>query len=50
MFYKIFSGMDIKKVTHGGAGGKWGNLPNFLLEVELLLFTNIVGGSKGGSE
>ena len=35
--------MNIKNVTHGGGveQEKWGNLPNFLLEVEILVFTNI---------
>ena len=35
--------MKIGKVTRreGEAGRKWGDLPNFLMEVEFLVFTNI---------
>ena len=32
--------MNIKKVTTMG-GGEFGKLPNFLLEMEILVFTNI---------
>ena len=42
MFYIFLAGMNIKKVTHEGwPRGKYGNLPNFLLEVELQVFSNI---------
>ena len=44
MFFNFFSMMNIKKVMHGSfCRGKWGNLPNFLQEVELLVFNNIQG-------
>ena len=33
MFNNNFCEMNIKKVTHGGAWGKGGNRPNFLLEL-----------------
>ena len=34
MFNNVFCEMNIKKVIHlEGARGKWGNRPNFLLEV-----------------
>ena len=41
-FSNYFFRMNIYKVTNWRrAGGKWGNHHNFLLEVELLVFTNI---------
>ena len=40
MFNNIVSDMNGKKVTCGG-GGEWGNLPNFLFEVEFQVYTNI---------
>ena len=41
MFINIFCEMNIKKVIHWGGMGKWGNLPNFLFEVEFQVYTNI---------
>ena len=41
MFHNIFSEMNIKKVVSSPILKKWGDLPHFLLEVELLVFTNI---------
>ena len=35
-----FSRINNKKVTLSGGGGKWGNLPNLLLKVEILVSTN----------
>ena len=32
MLNNNFGEMNIKKVTQGGAWGKWSNRPNFLLE------------------
>ena len=47
MLNNVYSRMNIKKVNAYGEGmGKWGNLPNFLLEVEILVFTNIQAISK----
>ena len=41
MFKHIFCEMNIKKVIHWGGLGKWGNLLNFLFEMEFQVYTNI---------
>ena len=39
----MFSFLELisKKLPPGGTEGKWGNIPNHLLEVEIAVFTNI---------
>ena len=41
MFNNIFCEMNIKKIISWEGLWKWGNLPNFLFEVEFQVYANI---------
>ena len=41
MFNNIYCEMNIKKAIHWRGLGNWGNLPNFLFEMEFQVYTNI---------